>query len=79
MNVLRMARAMNGSVGRVLLVGCEPATLGGDEGFMGLSAPVEAAVDEAVNMTESLVNRLLEMERFRQGVNFKGERTWQWI
>ena len=32
LNVLRMARAMNGSLGRVLLVGCEPATLGGEEG-----------------------------------------------
>ena len=44
MNVLRMASAMNGSLNRVLLVGCEPPDLGGDEGHMGLSEPVEAAV-----------------------------------
>ncbi len=37
MNVLRMATAMHGPLKRVLLVGCEPATFGGDEGQMGLS------------------------------------------
>jgi len=61
-NVLRMARSMHGPLKRVLLVGCEPATLGGDEGYMGLSGPVEAAVAEAVNATEALVKRILESE-----------------
>jgi len=42
-NVLRMARAMNIEVKNMLLVGCEPETLGGEEGQMGLSAAVEAA------------------------------------
>jgi hydrogenase maturation protease len=60
--VLRMAAAMNGSLNRVLLVGCEPASLGGDEGYMGLSEPVEAAVEEAVNATEALIRRLLAGE-----------------
>ncbi len=59
MNVLRMAKAMNIEVKNVLLVGCEPETLGGDEGQMGLSPPVEAAVDEAVKLVESLVSRIL--------------------
>jgi hydrogenase maturation protease len=63
MNVLRMARSMNGPLKRVLLVGCEPATLGGDEGHMGLTKPVEAAVTEAVKMTEALVERILEGQR----------------
>ena len=36
-----------------------PETLGGEEGQMGLSEPVEAAVDEAVKLVESLVNRIL--------------------
>jgi hydrogenase maturation protease len=62
LNVLRMAHTMHGSVKRVLLVGCEPATLGGDEGHMGLSAPVEAAVSEAVQATERLVKKLLAGE-----------------
>jgi hydrogenase maturation protease len=59
LNVLRIAAAMNGSLNRVLLVGCEPESLGGDEGFMGLSKQVEAAVEEAVNATEALIARLL--------------------
>jgi hydrogenase maturation protease len=59
MNVLRMARAMNIDLKNVLLVGCEPETFGGEDGQMGLSAPVEAAVDEAVKLVESLVNRIL--------------------
>jgi hydrogenase maturation protease len=62
MNVLRTARAMNIEVKKVLLVGCEPATLGGEEGQMGLSAPVEAAVDEAVKLVESLIRRILQPE-----------------
>ncbi|HYM06760.1 MAG TPA: hydrogenase maturation protease [Terriglobales bacterium] len=57
-NVLRMAQAMNIEVKNILLVGCEPETLGGEEGQMGLSAPVEAAVGEAVKLVESLVNRI---------------------
>lgn len=52
--VLRNVRAMGGSPGRVMLVGCEP----GDFGEMGrLSPTVEAAVDEAARMVESLVRR----------------------
>jgi len=60
MSVLRMASAMGASMKRVLLVGCEPATLGGDEGHMGLSAPVGAAVDEAVALVRSLLDKHLE-------------------
>jgi hydrogenase maturation protease len=59
MSVLRMARAMNIEVKNVLLVGCEPETLGGEEGQMGLSAAVEAAVDHAVQLVESIVNNVL--------------------
>lgn len=58
MNVLRMASA-HGPLKRVLLVGCEPAALGGDEGYMGLSEPVEAAVDGAVKTIETLVKKIL--------------------
>jgi hydrogenase maturation protease len=59
-NVLRMARAMNIEVRNVLLVGCEPETLGGEEGRMGLSATVENAVEEAVNLVEVLINKVLD-------------------
>jgi hydrogenase maturation protease len=58
-SVLRMARAMNIEVRNILLVGCEPETLGGEEGQMGLSAPVEAAIDCAVELVESLINKIL--------------------
>jgi hydrogenase maturation protease len=59
-NVLRMARAMNIDVKNVLLVGCEPEPLGGEEGQMGLSAAVEAAVGEAVTLVETLIGRVLD-------------------
>jgi len=60
LHVLRMAAAMNGSLNRVLLVGCEPESLGRDEGYMGLSKSVEAAVEEAVSATEALIRRVLD-------------------
>ena len=60
MSVLRMARAMNIEVKNVLLVGCEPETLGGEEGQMGLSAPVEAAVEDAARLVQSLIDKLLD-------------------
>ena len=57
-SVLRTARAMNIELKNILLVGCEPETLGGEEGQMGLSPPVEAAVDEAVKLVKSLIDRV---------------------
>jgi hydrogenase maturation protease len=62
LNVLRMAANMGGELKRVLLVGCVPATLGPDEGEMGLSKPVAAAVDWAVEFVASLVTRILAGE-----------------
>jgi hydrogenase maturation protease len=59
-NVLRLATSMGGPLKRVLLVGCEPGTLGPEEGQMGLSEPVEAVVDEAVKLVESLVAKILD-------------------
>lgn len=62
-NVLRMAKAMNGATKRVLLVGCEPLDLGGEEGHMGLSEVVDAALDDAVSKIEAVVNRILDGRR----------------
>jgi hydrogenase maturation protease len=59
LNVLRLATSMGGPLKRVLLVGCEPGTLGPEEGQMGLSEPVEAVVDEAVKLVEALVAKIL--------------------
>ena len=61
-NVLRMAKNMGGDLKRILLLGCVPATLGPEEGTMGLSEPVTAAVDEAVQLIDSLVTRILTEE-----------------
>jgi hydrogenase maturation protease len=59
-SVLRSVGAMGGTPGRILIVGCEPADIGSDEeGRMGLSDPVLAAVDEAISMIETLVARVL--------------------
>ncbi len=56
--VLQMVSALGGQVGRMLVVGCEPANLEPDaEGNMGLSPAVAAAVDEAVRMVEELIAR----------------------
>ncbi len=58
MNVIRMARSMGGDLKRILLVGCEPLTLGPEEGAMGLSEPVAAMVEEAANRIQSLVETI---------------------
>ena len=56
--VLRLVTALGGKCKRVLLVACEPLTFGGDEGIMGLSEPVAAALDAAVATVEDLVARV---------------------
>ena len=62
LNVLRLAASMGGPLKKVLLVGCEPATLGAEEGQMGLSETVEGVIDDAVKMVESLVSKILNGE-----------------
>ncbi len=59
LNVLRMAASMGAPLKGIFLVGCEPATLGPDEGQMGLSEPVEKAVNEAVDLLDSVINKIL--------------------
>jgi hydrogenase maturation protease len=59
-SVLQMVKTMGGSFKKLLLVGCEPATLGGEDGVMGLSEEVQAAVPKAVVLVESLVNKQME-------------------
>jgi hydrogenase maturation protease len=61
-NVLRLATNVGGQLKRVLVVGCVQATLGPEEGQMGLSEPVAAAVDQAVKLIDSLVTQLLADE-----------------
>lgn len=54
--VLSTLANLGGSVDRVLVVGCQPETI--EEG-MGLSEPVAAAVDRAVQMVSDLLTELV--------------------
>jgi hydrogenase maturation protease len=67
MNVIRMAKSMGGELKKILLVGCEPATLGPEEGQMGLSEPVAAVVEEAAKLVESLVEKIRNGEWPEEG------------
>jgi hydrogenase maturation protease len=59
--VIQMVKSMGGEFERLLLVGCEPADLGSiEEGKMGLSAPVAAAVVKAEAVVVSLVSEVLD-------------------
>ncbi len=65
--VLALARALGRVPPRALVVGCEPShMIGGEDGQvewdemnMELSAPVSAAIDEAIRVVEKLVDELL--------------------
>ncbi len=59
--VLQMALSLGARPARLYLVGCEPEDCGGEEGRLGLSAPVQAAVPRALEMIESLVGKLLTL------------------
>lgn len=55
--VLQLVRALGGEPPRVLVLGCEPMNLAPDEstGEIGLSAPVQRAVNVAIEVIEELV------------------------
>jgi len=51
-----MAKSMGATFKRILVLGCEPQIVDRDaDGHIGLSEPVEAAVDRAVEMIQSIV------------------------
>jgi hydrogenase maturation protease len=62
MAVLRVVRSLGGPSARVLVVGCEPADLGSDDGKLGLSTAVEAAIDGAIQMIEDMIERFCDAE-----------------
>ena len=60
LKVLAMVKSLGGGFKKIYLVGCEPFFTGEEDiGFMGLSEPVEAAVEKAVEVIESLVAKIL--------------------
>ena len=57
--VLQLVRSLGGTPGWLRVVGCEPAVLDVEEGAMGLSEKVQAAVVPAIEMIESLIQQIL--------------------
>ena len=56
--VLGLVRSLGGEIADLYLVGCEPAVLETEDGQIGLSEPVQAAVSQAVDMIRTLVKDL---------------------
>jgi hydrogenase maturation protease len=66
MRVLHLAAALGPITARILVVGCEPRDFGDElEGRMELSPQAQAAIDEASNMIEELVGRILAENKDR--------------
>jgi hydrogenase maturation protease len=60
LRVLNLAASLGTIPARILVVGCEPQDFGDElEGRMGLSPIVRTAVEEASNMIEELVGRIV--------------------
>jgi hydrogenase maturation protease len=57
--VIQLVRSLGGQIPSLYLVGCEPAVLETEDGQMGLSEPVQAAVPGAVEMIRTLANELM--------------------
>lgn len=62
MSVIRAAQTMGGPLKKILLLGCEPETLGPEEGQMGLSEVVACAVERSIPLLESIMKRVLDGE-----------------
>ena len=60
--VLQMAKSLGGLPGRLYVVGCEPGEWEPNDGRLGLSGPVQAALPKAMELVRSLVDELLELE-----------------
>ena len=56
--VLRLVHSFGGQITPLYLVGCEPAILETEDGEIGLSEVVGAAVPEAVEMIKRLIGKL---------------------
>jgi hydrogenase maturation protease len=63
MNVLRLVESMGCGANRIVIVGCEPATIEwNEEGTIGLSFPVQDAVERAIALIESIISQALAGE-----------------
>ncbi len=59
---VQMAQALGGVRSQLFLVGCEPAVLEAQDGQLGLSAAVQAAVPQAIQLIEAFVLDLLDVQ-----------------
>jgi hydrogenase maturation protease len=57
--VLQMVRMLGGDVKRMILIGCEPSREDAEEAAMELSAPVRAAIPEAIRTIEQWVAKFM--------------------
>jgi hydrogenase maturation protease len=75
--VLALARHLGDRLPRVLVVGCEPATVMDSEDDLSadLSEPVRAAVGEASRMVESLLDKLTADDHTQQSSNGREQET----
>lgn len=60
--VLHMVQSMGGQPERIYLVGCEPAVLETENGYIGLSDVVQTAVPQAIQMIRNLINKLQQQK-----------------
>jgi hydrogenase maturation protease len=65
--VLRLTQLLGGQIERLYLVACEPAVLETEDGRIGLSEPVQAAVPEAIRTIRRLVDKLRSERQGRIG------------
>jgi hydrogenase maturation protease len=62
--VLNLAASIGAISAQILIVGCEPNDFDDElDGRMGLSSLVQASVEEAANMVEELVERMLAAKK----------------
>lgn len=65
--VLQLVRSLGGQPKKLYVVGCEPGVLENEDGRMGLSERVAAAVEPAVNMIQKLIGDLSQTESVEAG------------
>jgi hydrogenase maturation protease len=65
--VLQLVRSLGGQPRKLYVVGCEPGVLESEDGRMGLSERVAAAVEPAVNMVQKLIGDISQTETVGNG------------
>jgi hydrogenase maturation protease len=62
--VLHLAASIGPISAQIVILGCEPNDFGDElDGRMGLSSPVQSSVEEASNMVEELIGRMLATKK----------------